>query len=516
MLTFTMTGRIVGTGALVTSLALSGCGGGGATGTMPPDPADLAEPAALANAIDLVANDERKADGKYIGSWNWVSGNTDGGTYAVINQTHQSGEHVWSAIVWHDENGELQHLVTVDQNDVDTNQLLSSDPYVSAGRYISTSEDIQDQEGFTTFRRSVSDHDLGSVWQVTELMNDYDSAGTWKVHIATDLTETDMARSPYAGEGEVAVGGKIEFQGIPSLPVDRDYLYVWLAGGDRLAGSFGGVAGKFSCANSDGCGFYTIHRAASGYYTAADNVFFTPGGGPTQAVPPEALDAEAAADYLAFGHWLYVPEDVTRTDAYQFGVFGSGGESFETANIAGLTGTATYTGDAEGLYYVNSWSQSPVTGSFTADIVLTADFGTDSEWGTVSGEVSNFSFDGNVAAMFPETWELETNVYLGYRNNFAVHQGERNIFYSYPHTSGVHAGGLVIGYTRVEDFNGETWYGGWNAKLFGNGALATDHPTSIAGTLNTRQFHDTGTRYIDAFHGAEIVLSGSFGVHKKP
>ena len=541
MLTYTMTSRIVGTSAVVVSLALSGCGGGGGgstmssigsgtgggtmtgdpgtgggTGTMPPDPAILAEPAALANAIDLVTNDERVADGEYIGSWRLVSDNREGGTYSAINKTHGGGEYVYAAVLWHDENGELQYGITIVQNDDDFNEPLSRDPWVAGSRYIDTGEDPQNREGFTTFRQSVSDHGLGTVWQATELTHDYDNAGAVKVFIATDLTEADMAGDPYVGEREVAIGGKIELQGIPLLPADRDYLSVWVADGDSLAGSVDGVAGEFSCANSDGCGFYSVHRTASGYFTVADDLFFTPDGGTIQAVPPEVLNAEAATDYLAFGYWLYVPEDVTQTDAYEFGVFGSGGEPFETANIAGLTGTATYAGDAAGLYYVNRSSQSPSTGSFTADVGLTADFGTISEWGTVSGEVSNFSFEGNVAAMFPATWELQTRIGSSYRDKYGIQHGERNIFEGSASSSNVNAGGLISSYTWVEDYNGESWYGNWDAKFFGNGANATDTPNSIAGTFNARQYYDTGTQDVDASNGAEIGLSGSFGAHKQP
>ena len=471
----------------------------------------------LANVIDLVTNDERMVAGEYVGSWSWYQDTTDGGTYSAINKTHgNGGENLGSAILWHDETGELQYLVTLGKNNDDVNQPLSDDPYVDAYRYISTSEDPSVRQGFTTLRRPVPDHGLGSVWRVAELTQDYHGAGTLKVWIATDLAEADMAANPYAGEGDFAARGKIEFEGIPALPADRDYLFVYLDDGDSIAGSFDALAGEFSCANSAGCRFYTNHPTEAGYFTASDGVSFTPDGGTTQMVLPLVRDAEAAADYLAFGYWLYVPEDVTLTDAYEFGVFGSGGEPFDTANIQGLTGSATYAGNAAGMYYVDRSSQSPDTGSFTADVELTADFGTMSEWGTVSGEVSNFVFNGDVAAMFPATWALETNVYSGYRNFHGFAQGEQNIFDGYYGENFVQAGGYVHGWTWVDDHNGEAWYGDWNAKFFGNGALPTDHPNSITGTFNARQYYDTGTTDFDAEHGAEIGLSGAFGAHKQP
>ena len=94
------------------------------------------------------------------------------------------------------------------------------------------------------------------------------------------------------------------------------------------------------------------------------------------------------ADYLAIGHWLYVPEDVTDSVNYEFGVFASGGDPFEVSYLAPLAGTATYLGDALGMYYVDGLSDDPIIGSFTADVTLEADFGDGSETGFISGEVN--------------------------------------------------------------------------------------------------------------------------------
>ena len=394
---------------------------------------------------------------------------------------------------------------------------MSNAPWVTAERYIATAEDPEIRDGFTTFLQSVSDHGLGSVWQVDELTQDYDDAGTLRVYVATDLTATDMARNPYEGDQVVASGDRIEFDNLPSLPADRDYLNVYLEDGESLAGSLGGVAGQFSCANSDGCTFYTNHDREQGFYpSSSGGVTFTPTAGTAQMVAAFVPGAEAAADYLAFGYWLYVPDDLAQTDDYDFGVFASGGTPFETNNIVGLIGTATYAGDAVGMYYVNRSSQNPATGAFTADVELTADFGTAGEWGTVSGVVSSFSYEGDVAAMFPTTWELDTNIYSGFRNTHGIDHGERNIFGGDYSSNVIQAGGFVHGWTWVEDYNGEAWYGDWNAKFFGNGASSTDHPGSVAGTFNARQYYDSGTQDIDAANGADIGLSGSFAAHKQP
>ena len=108
-----------------------------------------------------------------------------------------------------------------------------------------------------------------------------------------------------------------------------------------------------------------------------------------------------AADYLAFGYWFYVPEDVTVAEDYDFGVFASGGDPFEAANLAGLTGSATYAGSTVGAYYVNKSSASPDYGSFTASVALTAGFGDGTETGTVTGTVSDFDWPAEVASLLP-------------------------------------------------------------------------------------------------------------------
>ena len=114
-------------------------------------------------------------------------------------------------------------------------------------------------------------------------------------------------------------------------------------------------------------------------------ITFTPDGGAAQDVAPRTLDTVSAADYLAFGHWLYVPDDVTDVGDYDFGVYGSGGDPFDAASLAGLTGTATYEGAAVGMYYLNGLSGSPDVGSFTAEVALTADFGDGSATGFIDG-----------------------------------------------------------------------------------------------------------------------------------
>ncbi len=90
-------------------------------------------------------------------------------------------------------------------------------------------------------------------------------------------------------------------------------------------------------------------------------------------------------DYLAFGYWLQ--SDGEGDDAtYKIGTFASGsmlfgGTAAETA-MAALTGDATYTGSAIGMFVtktdLDGDNKGPVetgSGEFTANTTLTAIFG---------------------------------------------------------------------------------------------------------------------------------------------
>ena len=293
---------------------------------------------------------------------------------------------------------------------------------------------------------------------------------------------------------------------------DKDVIE-WLAIGDgeSIAGSLGNVAGTFSCANAGGCTFLdNRYRGAGGsYYTIDTGVTFSPDGGPPQPVPPTEPVAVPAADYVVFGHWLYVPDDVTDGDAYDFGVFASGGDAFAVADIMPLTGTATYNGDAAGVYYANGLSSSPDIGSFTADVELMADFKSNSEYGTVEGEVNNFVFDGDTnssfASLYPAMLNLSTNTYSGFG---VAQQGTQNIFdRSWPTNYAPERGGWIHGITGGTAETGESFGGPWWGKFFGNGDPSSDLPTSIGGTFGASIYPGNNQQ-------SDRGLAGSFGAHR--
>ncbi len=468
-----------------------------------------------ANAIDLAANTSRQFGGEWAGGWRLISDNRHGGTYTTNSLSHglAGAEYVWSAVPWYDEYGELQHRVFIVNHfdGIEPYEPLIHSPFTEAYRAIDTS---RDRKGVTIVRAASADHGLGTPWQVTELTQDYKDAGVLQVYVATDVIEGGLARDPFAGNVNNADhGGKIELEGIPSLPADRDHLWVMLGDGESLAGSLNGVAGEFSCANADGCEFDHYLSLEAGYFVYSDGVTFTPTGGVAQPVRSPDFgagpDPGAYPDYLAFGWWSYAPQDATQADAYDFGAYATGGSPFVNANLQGLTGTASYAGDAAGMYYVGRSSPNPTTGTFTADVAFMADFGTTDTWGTVTGEVNNFAFEGDVAAMFPPSLPLGSNPGGSRRESWGIERDERNIFDRWrPEDEYAYAGGHVLGHGWLEEGQWATY---WDGKFFGNRTSASDHPNSIAGVFSAYPYLEG---VIEPWDGAEKGLAGAFGAYR--
>ena len=173
---------------------------------------------------------------------------------AAVTMTHSQGEYV-NAIVSHDSNDTLQHNVAL----FDIVLARETDPGARFGRYINTQEEPGELVGVTSSARSVSDHGLGSEWQVTELTNDYDGGGTLTIYVATDVQPSDNSMDPFESSSEAA--RNITLAGAPALAADRDFIVAWIPDGDSIDGSLDGVAGTFSCANAESCSFRRRSRA---------------------------------------------------------------------------------------------------------------------------------------------------------------------------------------------------------------------------------------------------------------
>ncbi len=190
----------------------------------------------------------------------------------------------------------------------------------------------------------------------------------------------------------------------------------------------------------------------------------------------------ADADYLSLGTWLYIykdPEDGSFTGSYDLGVAAGGNDPFENENLAGLTGAATYSGPATGLYMMKTDADAvPAFDYFDARADLAVDFGDATALGTLSGSITESSTDGGVSLP-------------------ALTLGSADI-------TGAVLGGNFDGDTSGETVDGVTLSGKWGGKFFGNRASSTGHPGSVAGTFGA-----------NAADGLQSII-GAFGAKRTP
>jgi len=96
---------------------------------------------------------------------------------------------------------------------------------------------------------------------------------------------------------------------------------------------------------------------------------------------------QSDTDYLVGGVWLFVPQGATSTRDLEVGAFADGPDANLTpAAYLSSASTATYRGDAYGLYLGRSADVGEYGGEFDANIRLTATFGGAP---TISGSVSD-------------------------------------------------------------------------------------------------------------------------------
>lgn len=465
----------------------SGSGAGGATpgGGETPAPAP-GNAAAVEAAVRLAAahNDARSA------GWNFSRTDAGSGSSSrVWSQSHQTGRSISTAAPW-GTGGELQFLTLM--NVLDTP--YRRDPDIWTGRFVDTAYDAA---GVTVTRAPAGSASAMPGWRGLHATSAQSGGGALNVRFFTDATDAELRalRRPFVGNNEgfsrvIALNDPP----IPAIPADRGYFYIPLPDAG-LRGTLDGAAGSFACAVA-GCALSaeTSPEAgtAQGYYPAGGNVVFTPdGGGATATLEAGTSATVPQADYLSFGHWLYVPEDATAAADYDFGVFAGGDDPFTVGNIAALTGRAEYSGEAAGV-----WASGEATVRFTADAALTAEFGDAAAFGKIDGRVNGFALEGGGEPPFAAL-ELAS---VSYRDS----SGAANIFATY--ATGVQnnepaiPGGWIEGNTSGGAESG--WAGVWGGQFFGNGDSAADHPSGFAGTFG-------------AVHADRGSIAGSFGTHKR-
>jgi len=306
-------------------------------------------------------------------------------------------------------------------------------------------------------------------WQGAELSKRIGSNVLY-VDAYTDIEAPSSRQVPGGGGQPVTVmaGDRVEYTGNT----------VVLGRGRSTSGELNGQPGTFTCAQT-GCSVSfrggLPNQGSPLPVNSVSGITFVPSGG-TQTV------SEADSDYLAGGVWLIVPDDAASAAGYEFGAFADGSDPFLQRNLAAVTGTATYTGDAAGVYSAKEAGATSV-GYLDADVRLTANFGNASGLGTINGSITNFVVDGS-----PEDGTL----ILG-----AASIGARN------------AGFFQGSVSDDGAIDSRSFTGQWGGQFFGN-READGKPGSVAGTFGAHS-----TDFPDAAGGGEVSIVGAFGAHKQ-
>ena len=403
--------------------------------------------------------------------------NNSGSRHTSMSQSYRAGR-AGIVLPWYDEDGNLSIVAAFGL----AHRPLQSDPDLWPFQVIDSD---------SHHPNPIDNHGLGVAWQGVEAMKTYEGGGTLTLRLFTDLTQSDNPGDPFTTHpGGDATYPNIVLDDLPAIPAGWDGLWIYAGG---LRGSLDSAAGTFSCAAGEAgyCGLEDSRDNLPPGYTpdvGGDPVIFTPddGSGDVMLAHPQPEEVPTV-NYLTLGSWLFVPEDVTNLDAYDFGVFAGGGDPFMVDNLQGLAGTADYAGEAAGTYAdVPAATISP----FNAKVELTADFGTPSDFGTIEGRVYEFEIDGRETSPLTEL-DLTVSGREG---------GTTNIFQSSAGGSPVR-GGWVDGNAFGDDTATTRWRGSWGGKFFGNGHAASDIPSAFAGTFGAT----------DGDH----TFAGSFGARQQ-
>jgi hypothetical protein len=311
-------------------------------------------------------------------------------------------------------------------------------------------------------------------------------------HDALDLRNID-------GENTDAEVAMIRFT-VGMLPSGTEMVDLMVDEDETLDGMFDGASGEYRCINSNGCSVSVDKDGKIGGIGDVSDFIFVPGMNAMIPVENE--------DYLSFGYWVRTTtttdDEGESTRDYAVVTYASGGMQYTATQIQNLSGEATYTGSATGLYvqktdvHGDGMGLVPTsTGQFGADVELMATFGTPATVGTtyhnsIRGTVENFTdSDGGDLG-----WTLNLM-------NAAITDGQ-NMY------DGATCMAMMCGGDE------EPPAGGWEGQFFGSSdsdpemdgmqdAEADTYPTSTAGRFNG---HFDGSDDGPVGH-----VIGAFGAH---
>ena len=241
--------------------------------------------------------------------------------------------------------------------------------------------------------------------------------------------------------------------------------------------------GRFNCAPATQC---SISVDDKGVIVALQNYTWQP-------IVRGSTTSTVDADYLAWGVWLTVPDDVAT--AASAGAFASGSNAFEVR--AELKGTATYNGVASGVY-----SAGGMVEYFDADVSLMANFG-----GTVGADNSPDSPEANDGLLIGAVTGTVSGIKAGGMDVEGSLALKRATI-----VAGAQDGNNVAGFEAAAEgtVGGALLKGRWGGQFYGpndetadSKAAETEYPTTAAGTFGV-----TGGGH------SPMSLLGSFGTWK--
>ena len=312
--------------AAAVALALSGCGGAArGTRSMSNSGSMMPDDGSTMTAGDQMTDDDQTSPP--------VTAQTR--AEAVANQT--VANYVADAIAKAAEALPSAGSITQSSN-VDSSNITTDQVEVTA-RY------TQDDAGILQVRNGTTwsiDSDEGNFRQILDDTPPWYGAEFSK-RIEFGVLYVDLYSDIDDDPTEVTTGGTYAFT-FPGIQVGGQY--VSQSSNIHLPAVLDGVNGRASCT---GCSFvYTTGQLQM----TAGNMTFTPSDGSAASTLTAGTVTSTVpdADYLAGGVWLIVPDDATSAADYVFGAFGNGSDRFLQGNLAGVEGTATYDGDATGVY----------------------------------------------------------------------------------------------------------------------------------------------------------------------
>ena len=419
--------------ATITTMALAGCGGGGG-GSSP------------------MSNN----------NMNDMPGNTGGGnsmpaTLADLPST--TATHAQSAAAKVADARPRFGSITQSSNTINN---ITQDQVTVTTAYGATQNTYSIQNG-STWSISTADGNTQMIATTTDNtggfkgseLNKQVNGGTLWVDVYSDIEAptTQQGSSTVGGVGSiVSPGQSIRYEGDGdsfTFMVRQDGFGCF--GGSICAGQSVNINNFSARKNSDGN--WEIVALPSGAMPVS-------GGAQTSTGPD--------TNYLSGGIWLFVPNDPEDAEDYVFGAFGDGSDPFTQSALPALIGTASYIGEATGIYSVTENDATEI-GYFDANATLDADFGDGSGLGTISGYLNGLEVDGV---------SREGRLDLGTADIGAVNSG----FFE----------GRLSGSSQ-----GTSYTGRWGGAFFGNGE--TDgKPSSAAGTFGGRSA-DSSQSFVGVF-----------------